>query len=387
MGLRRRKLPLNAPPATLCLLRLSALGDCYNLVPAIHTIRREWPETRITWVIGKAESALLGDLPDIEFVIYDKRDPNRNVQLKRQLTGRRFDVLLHAHPSLRANLPSRHINADLRLGCEPQRARDGQPWFVDALSRPARGPHMVDGYFAQLETLGIVQRHMDWSVPIPPSAREEANRLLPPGPPTLLLSPSASDPRRNWPPDRYAEVADYAIERHDLRVALIGGPADNERELGKAIIEQMRGPALDLIGHTSIKGLLAVMENATLLVTPDSGPAHFANTSGLPVIALHAISPSSRTGPYRSLAWAVDYHDEAARKFLGKSAEEMHWHTQVRREGAADLIPVSDLTKRIAAILANLGIGIEADEAQALARKSCAPPSDTTEQLDKPTSR
>ncbi len=351
LGLRRRKLPLAAPPATLCLLRLSALGDCYNLVPAIHTLRHEWPDTRITWVIGKAESALLGDLPDIEFIVYDKRDPSRNAKLKRQLGGRRFNVLLHAHPSLRANLPSRHIRADLRLGCEPARARDGQPWFVDVLSRPARGPHMVDGYFAQLETLGITRRQMEWSVPIPDEAREEARQLLPPGPPTLLISPSASDLRRNWPPERYAAVADYAIEKHNLRVALIGGPSDNERRLGEAIASAMRGDALDLIGRTSIKGLLAVMDHATLLVTPDSGPAHFTNTVNLPVIALHAISPSRRTGPYCSLEYAVDYHEAAARDYLGKSPDQMRWHTQVRRDGVANLIPVDDVNERIDRIL------------------------------------
>lgn len=354
MGLRRRKLPLDAPPATLCLLRLSALGDCYNLVPAIHTMQREWPDTRITWVIGKAESALLGDLPDIEFIVYDKRDPSRNAKLKRQLGRRRFDVLLHAHPSLRANLPSRHIRADLRLGCEPRRARDGQPWFVDVLSRPASGPHMVDGYFAQLETLGISSRHMNWSVPIPDEARKEARMLLPPGPPTLLISPSASDPRRNWPSERYAEVADYAIKRHGLRVALIGGPTDNERELGDAIIGQMRGSVLNLIGHTSIKGLLAVMDNATLLVTPDSGPAHFANTSGLTVIALHVVSPSMRTGPYKHLKWAVDHHEQAAQHFTGKSPERMRWHTQVRHDNAAELIPTNEVNDRLTSALKSL---------------------------------
>ncbi|MDT0619042.1 glycosyltransferase family 9 protein [Salinisphaera sp. P385] len=351
IGLRRRKLPLDAPPATLCLLRLSALGDCYNLVPAIHTMQREWPDTRITWVIGKAEFALLGDLPDIEFIVYDKRDPSRNAKLNRQLGGRRFDVLLHAHPSLRANLVSRHINADLRLGCEALRARDGHAWFVDALSGPASGPHMIEGYFAQLETLGITNRHMDWSVPIPSAAREEARQLLPPGPPTMLINPSASDPGRNWPPERYAEVADYAIARHGLRVALIGGPADNDQQLGKAITGMMQGSALNLIGCTSIKGLLAVLENATLLVTPDSGPAHFANTSGLPVIALHVFSPSSRTGPYGSLQWAVDYHDEAARRFLGKASQDMRWGTQVRHDQAARMIPVDDVLEKVSAIL------------------------------------
>src|SRR6476646_5191410 len=50
------------PPASLCLLRTSALGDVTHVVPLVRTLQARWPETRLTWLIGRLEQKLVGDL-------------------------------------------------------------------------------------------------------------------------------------------------------------------------------------------------------------------------------------------------------------------------------------------------------------------------------------
>ncbi len=60
------------PPASICLLRTSAIGDVTHVVPLLRTLQSAWPGTRLTWVIGKLERKLVGDLPDVEFVTFDK---------------------------------------------------------------------------------------------------------------------------------------------------------------------------------------------------------------------------------------------------------------------------------------------------------------------------
>ena len=101
------QLPLSRPPQDLCLLRLSAIGDVTHAVVLVRTIQRQWPETRITWVIGKLEAQLVGDIPGVEFVVFDKGRGLRGFwDLRRAMRGRRFDVLLHMQVALRANLAS-----------------------------------------------------------------------------------------------------------------------------------------------------------------------------------------------------------------------------------------------------------------------------------------
>lgn len=339
-------------PADLCLLRLSALGDCINIVPVVHTLRHYWPETRLTWVTGSLEARLVGDLPGVTFHVVDKKAGGRGLrELKRELRGQRFDVLLHMHASWRANRVSRAVRADRRYGFDAARSRDGQRWFVNRRVAPAQGRHVVDGYFSFLEALGLRERVLDWSVPVPEDAERQAAEALPPGPPVLLISPCASHPRRNWRAARYAAVAEHAIRNLGMRVALVGGPATEERRMGDAIRAAMDSEPIDLIGRSPLKCLVGLFRHAACLISPDSGPAHMGNAARIPVIALHAATESARSGPYTSLQWCVDRYDTAARRYLGKPARELPWGTKIEREGVMDLIEVADVTERLDAVM------------------------------------
>jgi heptosyltransferase I len=142
-------LPLKTPPRRLCLLRLSAVGDVSHVLPVVRTLQARWPETRITWIIGKLEHSLVGDIPGIEFIIFDKQRRWRAYRdLHHVLRGRRFDVLLHMQMSLRASLASLLVRADVRLGFDQARAKDLQWLFTNArISSPPR-QHVVDSFFA-----------------------------------------------------------------------------------------------------------------------------------------------------------------------------------------------------------------------------------------------
>jgi len=81
-------LPLTSPPATLCILRLSAVGDICHTLPVVRTLQQVWPETKLTWIIGKLESTLVGDIPGIEFIIFDKTKGFRAYrELRQQMRG------------------------------------------------------------------------------------------------------------------------------------------------------------------------------------------------------------------------------------------------------------------------------------------------------------
>ena len=67
-------LPFSKPPESICILRLSAIGDISHTLPVVRTIQATWPETRITWVIGKTEYTLVSDIPDINFIVFDKNE-------------------------------------------------------------------------------------------------------------------------------------------------------------------------------------------------------------------------------------------------------------------------------------------------------------------------
>ncbi|MEZ5485223.1 MAG: glycosyltransferase family 9 protein [Lysobacteraceae bacterium] len=339
------------PPRSLCLLRLSALGDVTHVVPLVRRVQAAWPATKLTWVIGRIEHRLLQDLPGIEFIVFDKKDGWRGIQaIRRQLRGRQFDALLNLQIAIRANLLSTAIPAKRRIGYDRARSKDLHGLFINERIAARSGQHVLDALDSFLEPLGLPPRGVAgssvgapvWDLPIPDQAHAFAAEHLPGEQPTLLISPCASHPLRNWRAERYAAAADHAAREHGWRVLLCGGRSQQERDMGDAILAAMQQPAIDLIAKDTLPQLLALLQRADLVMTPDSGPTHFANAVGSKVLGLHAASNPDRSGPYSDRHFCVSRYDDAARKFKGKPASELKWGTKIEHPGVMDLITVDD---------------------------------------------
>ncbi|HEY0682924.1 MAG TPA: glycosyltransferase family 9 protein [Steroidobacter sp.] len=347
---------VNHPPASVCLLRLSAIGDTCHVLPVIRTLQRAWPKTRFTWVIGRLEAKLFGHLPDIEFIVVDKRMSTWQARskLKETLRGRTFDVLMHMQLSLRASILSTAIQAKVRLGFDRSRARELQWLFTNMHVAPASRQHVMDGLFGFAEKFDVYERLLRWDIPLTQDAVSYAQKLIPEPGNTLIISPCSSHRLRNWRSEYYAEVADYAVSSLGMRVLLCGGPSDIERRTGEEIVSRMKQKCENTIGKDTLLQFFATLERATLLITPDSGPAHMGTAAGIPVIGLYAATNPARSGPYLSRQWCVDKYDVAARRLMGRPAAEIPWTTKIERPGVMDLITPDDVIKKLHALLLSL---------------------------------
>jgi heptosyltransferase I len=332
-------------PHSICLLRLSALGDATHVLPLVRTLRRAWPKVPITWILGKGEARLMEGLEDVELLVFDKSAGLQGLRdLRTRLAGRRFGVLLQMQLALRANLLSALISAERRIGYDRSRSKEGHSLFINERIQPG-GHHVLDVFGKFCEPLGLRQEKVEWNLPVPQAARDWTEEQLPGDQRTLLISPCSSHQLRNWSPNRYAAVADHAATK-GWRIAICGGRSALERSTGDAILAAMKHPALDLIGKDTLKQLAALLERATMVLSPDSGPAHIANAMGSKVIGLFACTDRERCGPYSDLRFSVNHYDEASRKFMGKPASELRWGKRVEFPGVMDLIPVEEVIGR-----------------------------------------
>ncbi|MGH8402230.1 MAG: glycosyltransferase family 9 protein [Gammaproteobacteria bacterium] len=344
-------------PASVCILRLSAVGDVCHTLPVVRSLQAAWPETRFTWIIGKLEASLVGDIPGIEFIIFDKsRGLDAYRGLRRSLRGSQFNLLLHMQMSLRASLASVFaVRAPLKLGFDKQRAHDWQWLFTNRRIPYKPRQHVMDSFFGFAEACGVTQRVLHWDIPIPSEAEAFARDIIPDNSPTLIISPCANARFRNfrnWRAEHYAAVADYAANKLGLRVLLSGGPSAVEQEYGKQIEIAARSKPLNLIGRTNLKQLLALLARATVLISPDSGPIHMATAAGTPVIGLYASTNPDRAGPYLSQRWCVNRYPHALRKFNQQEPDTAPWGTRVRDPGAMDMIMVDDITIKLDELMA-----------------------------------
>jgi heptosyltransferase I len=342
---------MSEAPETLCLLRTSALGDVTHVVPLLRTLQAAWPQTRMAWIVGKLEHKLVGDIDGVEFVLFDKAAGLAGYRAVRQaLTGRRFDALLHMQVALRANLLSLAVRADRRIGYDRARSKDLHGLFVRERIPARTGQHVLDAIGSFAEPLGLRQTQIRWDIPVPDEAQDwAAGQWTRDDQPTLMISAASSHSLRNWRAERYAAVADHASQALRMRVVLSGGPSTAERALGDGILAKMKTRPLDLIGKDTLKRALALYRCATIVLTPDSGPMHMANTVGARVLGLHAASNPARSGPYSDRRWCVDRYDDAARKYLHKPASEIPWGSKIEYPGVMDLITVDDVVRKLEA--------------------------------------
>lgn len=177
------------PPKSLCILRLSAIGDTCHVLAAVQQIQRHWQQTRITWIIGKTEAALFRHVKGIHFVIYDKKSGWKGVlALWKQLKDCHFDALLNMQTAFRASLLSLGIKANYKIGFGKQRAREGQWLFTNRRIEDPATPHVLDGFLAFVAYLGVPVSPPTWDLGITDEMRRQVAPYLDPNRRNLLIS-------------------------------------------------------------------------------------------------------------------------------------------------------------------------------------------------------
>jgi ADP-heptose:LPS heptosyltransferase len=103
----------------------------------------------------------------------------------------------------------------------------------------------------------------------------------------VLINPNASEllPHRRWMPERFAELIGRILAAYADVVVLITG-APEERSRAEELVRANGPRSVSFAGQSSLTDLPALYAHAALMVTNDSGPAHFSAASGLPTIVL-----------------------------------------------------------------------------------------------------
>ncbi|MCL1124414.1 glycosyltransferase family 9 protein [Shewanella surugensis] len=337
---------------SLCLLRLSAIGDVCHAVAMLQAIQRRYPDLMITWVIGKVEYQLLKYLPNVEFVIFDKSQGWRSYfQLRAQLRKRKFDVLLHMQVALRATLASFAISAKLRVGFDSQRAKEGQWLVTNHRIEAQKEPHVLDGFMGFATAVGVTNIQPTWNIPISEDDALFAKKLI--GQDKIfIICPSASKAERNWLAARYAAIAEHAVNK-GFRVFICGGPAPLEKALAHEIEQLSHVEIENYVGKTSLTQLLGLLKWAKLVLAPDTGPAHMAVTQQTPVIGLYAHSNPNRTGPYLYLDHVINAYEKAINvQQLGPVA----WGARAKGEHLMEMITVAEVIQYMDALIYDLAL-------------------------------
>ena len=301
-------------PQRILIVRLGAMGDIIHAMPAVSMLRSMFPGCKVGWVIERRWSELLRSRPDatplseeqplVDFVhLVDTRKwrksplerQNRQSALGawREIRGQRYDRAIDFQGAIKSGVVAMLSQAKMRIGF-------ADPWekpaaiFYTKLVTTER-VHVVERNLALVES----QREGTWKtgslnqlLPQGHEVKEELEKL---GLQTrfAILNPGAGWGAKQWPVDRYADVA-RALGGDGVRSLVNFGPG--EEAMAKAVEENSAGYAI--AAQFTISQLIAMTRRAALFIGGDTGPLHLAAALNVPVVALFGPTDPARTGPY-----------------------------------------------------------------------------------------
>ncbi len=328
----------------LC-LRLDSLGDVLMTTPALRAVRASRPGRRVTLLASPsgAEAARLA--PEIdEVLVYEapwmkatdtRTDAQTDLAMIDELRRRHFDAAIIFTVYSQSPLPAAMLcylaEIPLRLAhCRENPYQLLTDWV---------GEREPDGYLRHevrrqldlVERVGFKARDDRISLRVPAAATARVAALL--GQigldttrPWVVLHAGATAPARRYPPESWARVARALADEQGWQVVFTGGAG--ERALVEGIRAAMQAPSWSLVNGLALDELAALLAQAPLLISNNTGPVHLAAGVGTPVVDLYALTNPQHT-PWR-VPNRVLFHDVPC-KYCYKSVCPLGHHNCLRR--------------------------------------------------------
>jgi ADP-heptose:LPS heptosyltransferase len=309
------------PPRRIAVFRALQLGDLLCAVPALRALRHAWPEARIT-LIGLpwardfvARMPYLDDfLPFPGFPGLPEITPNYGAipEFLCNARAHEFDLAIQMHGSgeltnpIVAMLGARHTAGFVPPGgwcMEPERYL-GWPEHLHELRR----------LLALTEFLGAPSLGEHIELPLHDAEKlafedlQEEFDLRAGG--YVCIHPGARLPSRRWLPERFARVADWAADQ-DFQIVLTG--MADEAGIAETVKAHMKAPVIDLVGRTSLGTLAAIVRDARLVISNDTGISHVAAALESPSVVICCGADAKRWQPLDTALHPVVWADTPCR--------------------------------------------------------------------------
>jgi ADP-heptose:LPS heptosyltransferase len=301
----------------IAVLRANALGDYLFSLPALEALRAAYPPAELTLLCAPWHARELSGRPGPvdRFVavppVAGLREPNPDEPVVEAgaflnwARAERFDLAIQLHGGGRHSNPFiRELGAGLTAGL---RADDAPP-----LDRWLRYVYYQPEVFRYLEVVGLVGAmpvRLTPHFPVTDVDRDEVRLVVgDPRRPRVALHPGVTDPRRQWPLERFAELGD-ALAAAGCEVVVTGTSA--EHDLVERVCLGIRGEAPNLAGALTLGGLAALYAGCAVVVANDTGPLHLAGAVGAGTVGLYWVgnmingAPPTRTRHRPIASWRI----------------------------------------------------------------------------------
>jgi heptosyltransferase-3 len=291
--------PRRFEPARVVVHLIGNIGDIIVAVPALMALRARFPEAMLTLLTSPGKRGMPGAAQLLTGVSYldrmhvyhaeDIASPTHQVALAKTVRGWKPDLMVFL-PSSRVPAKTVYRNLAFARLCGPKAIFNYQvpasPWYrLSQAITQDRFPHEIERHLTALRPLGI---HDAVSFELGAASASDVARIdalaaTAAGRPVLAVCAGGKQEGHLWPVDRFAAVCERAHAELDAAIWIVGGPGD--KTAAQAIVEVVP-TAVDLTGELSLLGSYALLNQADVMLTNDTGPMHLAVAAGTRVCAI-----------------------------------------------------------------------------------------------------
>jgi heptosyltransferase-1 len=285
------------------IVRLGSLGDVVHGIPVAAALRNEFPSSRIDWMVDPRYVELLNLVTGIDRRIpvdprAIKRGPGRDKfrATLRELREAEYDAAIDLQGLLKSAMLARSVRAHRTIGFPRKHLREplARLFYTDAPD-PGEATHVIYKNLALLTPLKVIDRRLRFPIEIPstPTVVQVARRFEPDG--YVLMNPGAAWPNKQWPPERFGQVAAGIARDFGWRSLVLWGPG--EQEIAHAVVAASDSTA-ETSPPTTITDLVGIARHARMMISGDTGPLHVAGAVNTPIVALFGPTRPERNGPW-----------------------------------------------------------------------------------------
>jgi ADP-heptose:LPS heptosyltransferase len=292
----------------ILIVRLSAVGDTILSLPVLCALRKEYPNSRIGWVVGSGAADIVRghDALDDLFVLTknDLKSVKAYWAFLKRIREWQPTTLIDVQGLTKSALIGWYSGATRRIGLVKSEfeGRELSTWLNNTLVSPT-SEHVVQRGLALLKPLGIENPEIEYRVPVSPAANQRVNEQVrdlagPNGElgPFAIINVGAGWVSKIWPAERYATVAKHLKDRWNLRTMIAWGGSE-ERSLAEQVSILSGGAAIELPA-TSLLELAEWIRRSVLFVGSDTGPMHLSVAVDIPTVSLIGPMPIGRVGHF-----------------------------------------------------------------------------------------
>jgi lipopolysaccharide heptosyltransferase I len=292
-------------PKKILIIRLSAIGDVIRTLPALHLLRKKYPESWIGWAVEEKSAPIIeGHEALNEIILVPRKSWVRSLKnpLKwlhaitdisnflRDLKRRDFDTVIDFHSSLKSGIISLSTGARYRIGYTAPFCREFN-FLFNNVRLPLREKRIsrLERNFTLLKHFHIEANECIATLSITPGEKNYIDDFLKreglSERKKIIIFPGASKRQayKKWGSDRYATLASMLIQGG---VAIILGWGPGEREECEEIISSTDG-AIFLSPPTSLKHLAELIKRCQLYIGGDTAAMHLSCAVGTPCLIIY----------------------------------------------------------------------------------------------------